>query len=130
MSTKFDPGTIKTAMVSPRWSALVRLDATATELATWDPQLFRHGRVLVPVDVQALYVPKGDATPFVRLPCALTTPDGQPPEKMPEPLANGATREPGVYLHWAPPDALLRGSLTQVPDASRNRLGMPPLPDR
>jgi len=130
MSAKFDPQTIKTAMVSPRWSGLVRLDAGVADVATWDPRLVRHSRVLVPVDVQALYVPAGDTTKFVRLPCALTTPDGQPPEKMPDPLADGVTREPGVYLHWAPPDALLRGTLTQVPDGSRNRLGMPPLPDR
>jgi hypothetical protein len=130
MSSKFDPATIKTAMVSSRWSGLARLDMAVADLATWDPRLVRHSRVLVPVDVQALYVPAGDTTKFVRLPCALTTPDGQPPEKMPEPLSEGVTREPGVYLHWAPPDALLRGTLTQVPDASRNRLGMPPLPDR
>ncbi len=130
MSSKFDPGTIKTAMVSPRWSGLVRVDASVAEIATWDSRLVRHGRVLVPVDVQALYVPVDDKTKFVRLPCALTTPDGQAPEKTPEPLAGGVIREPGVYLHWAPPDALLRGTLTQVPDASRNRLGMAPLPDR
>jgi len=108
----------------------VRLDTTPEAVALWDSGLLRRGRVLVPVDVQALYVPAGDASLFVRMPCALTTPDGQPPEKMPDPFAAGDKREPGVYLHWAPPDALLHGTLQSVPDASQNRLGMPPLPDR
>jgi hypothetical protein len=130
MSSQFDPEVVKKAMVSPRWSGLVRLDTTVDAIARWDPLLLRDGRVLVPVDVQALYVPPGDTTQFVRLPCGLTTPDGQPPENMPDPMAVGAPRAAGVYLHWAPPDSLLRGSLENVPDASRNRLSMPPLPDR
>src|SRR5712664_3950934 len=105
-----DPKVIRDAMVTPRWTGLVRLDASPAAIAQWDPTLLRECRVIVPVDVQALYVPAGDETPYVRLPYALTTPDGSPPE--------------------APPDSLLRGSLTDVNDGSRNRLGMPPLPDR
>jgi len=130
MSSQFPPDAVKKAMISPRWSGLVRLDTSVDALARWDPLLLRHSRVLVPVDVQALYVAQGDTTPFVRLPLGLTTPDGQPPENMPDPMADGVKREPGVYLQWAPPDALLRGTLQSVPDASSNRLGMPPLPDR
>lgn len=125
-----DPKVIRDAMVTPRWTGLVRLDASPAAIAQWDPTLLRECRVIVPVDVQALYVPAGDETPYVRLPYALTTPDGSPPEAMPDPFAAGATRPAGVYLHWAPPDSLLRGSLTDVNDGSRNRLGMPPLPDR
>jgi hypothetical protein len=127
---RFDPSTVQQAMVSPRWTAQVRTDVSPAAIATWDPGLLRESRVLVPVDVQALYVPPGDATKYVRLPFALTTPDGQAPEATPGPFADGVTRPAGVYLHWAPPDALMRGSLTDVNDGSRNRLGMPALPDR
>jgi hypothetical protein len=130
MSTKFDPNTIRNALVSPRWTGLVRVDTPVEAIARWDPLLLRHSRVLVPVDVQALYVPAGDTTKFVRLPCGITTPDNTPPEPMPDPLADGVTRDPGVYLQWTPPDALLRGTLQPVPDGSTNRLGMPALPDR
>jgi hypothetical protein len=128
--SQFDPTTIQKALISPRWSGLVRVDTTPEALATWDPSLLRHSRVLVPVDVQALYVPTGDTTLFVRLPCALTTPDGQAVEPTPAPLADGTKRDAGVYLHWAAPDSLLAGTLESVPDASRNRLSLPPLPDR
>ena len=130
MASRFDPQTVQQAMTSPRWAGLVRLGITPAEVATWDPTLLRESRALVPVDVQALYVPAGDQTKYVRLPFALTTPDGAPAEAMPAPLADGATRPPGVYLHWAPPDALLQGSLQDVADGSNNRLGMPALPDR
>ena len=130
MAGRFDIQTIQQAMVSARWSGLVRLDTTPAALATWDPGLLRESRVLVPVDVQALYVPPGDPTKYVRLPFALTTVDEAPAEPMPAPFADGAVRQSGVYLHWAPPDALLRGTLQDVPDGSSNRLAMPPLPDR
>ena len=49
---------------------------------------------------------------------------------MPVPFDPGVARAPGVYLHWAMPDALLRGSLTRQPDDATNRLGLPALPDR
>ena len=130
MANIFDPNTVRAAMVSPRWTGLVRLDVPPAAIAQWDTNLLRENRVIVPVDVQALYVPAGDTATYVRLPYALTTPDSAPPETMPDPFAPGVTRPAGVYLHWAPPDALLRGSLTNVPDGSKNRLSMPTLPDR
>jgi hypothetical protein len=125
-----DPGSIKQALLSERWAGLLRLDLAPETIATWDPNLLRQSRVLVPVNVQALYVPAGDSTLYVHLPSALTTPDGKPPESVPAPMAAGIKRNSGVYLHWAPPDALLRGALQNVPDGSANRLGMPALPDR
>ena len=39
-------------------------------------------------------------------------------------------RDPGVHLHWAMPDALLRGTLATAPDGATNRLAPPALPDR
>ena len=49
---------------------------------------------------------------------------------MPPPFSAGTPRPAGVHLHWAMPDALLRGALAERPDGSANRLGLPVLPDR
>jgi hypothetical protein len=128
MSAKFDPGTIAKATSTPRWSALVRTGVDAATVGTWDPGLVRETRVLVPIDVQALYVPAGSTEPMVRIPLSLTSPDGEQPAPQPAVLAPGTSRPAGVHLHWAPPDALLRGSLGDHGDT--NRLQLPSLPDR
>src|SRR5436190_18902581 len=125
-----DPGRLREAIASPRWTALSRAGLDLASLERWDATLLRESRVLVPIDLQALYVPEGSAEAMVRLPFALTEPDGQPPAEMPAPFDAGAAREPGVHLHWAMPDALLRGTLTTKPDGSRNRLELAALPDR
>ena len=67
MSNGFDRDAINRALVTPRWAALVRTDVTLDGLKNWDVRLLRQSRVLVPIDVQALYVPAGDATRFVGL---------------------------------------------------------------
>jgi hypothetical protein len=128
VSPTFDPGTIAKAVATPRWTALVRTGIDAAAVGTWDPQLVRETRVLVPIDVQALYVPAGSTEPMVRIPLSLTSPDGQPPAPQPAVLAPGTPRPSGVHLHWAPPDALLRGSLGD--HGETNRLQLPSLPDR
>ncbi len=130
MSPVADPKDISQALVSPRWTGLLRADATVAQMGTWDPSVLRQSRVIAPIDVQALYVPPGDTTLYVQLPFALTTPDGAPDAPMPEPMAKGTPRAPGVHLHWAPPDALLTGVMEEVPDGTPNRLGLAALPDR
>src|SRR5690606_14783598 len=47
---------------------------------------------------------------------------GQPPFEEPAP------RPPGVHLHWAMPDALMKGRATDASPTARS-LGLPPLPD-
>src|SRR5829696_794154 len=126
--SELEPEAIPAAQVSQRWAGLVRTGLDLAAVGTWDPFLVRDTRVLVPIDVQALYVPHGTTESFVRFPFAVTRPDGEPPEPMPEPFDPGAPRSPGVHLHWAMPDALLRGRLTE--QAGSNRLGLPALPDR
>jgi hypothetical protein len=93
MSERFDPETVTKAMASPRWSALVRTDLDLDAVTTWDPALVRESRVLVPVDVQALYVPQGSTEPMVRIPLALTAPDGQEPLP-PTPVLDPGTPRP------------------------------------
>jgi hypothetical protein len=124
----FDPESVSQAMASPRWSALVRTGLDARAVACWDPRLVRESRVLVPVDVQGLYVPAGSSEPMVRLPLALAAPDGQSPAEPTPVLDPGTPRPAGVHLHWAPPDALLRGTLAD--NGAANRLQLPALPDR
>jgi len=89
-------------------------------------EAFSYEPVYVPVDVQALVVTSsglnGDlvAQPFAD-PLA-----GDPPIL---PFADSSTdREPGVHLHWALPDALLRGEMSED-DAGEADLGLRPLPD-
>ncbi|HEY2814120.1 MAG TPA: hypothetical protein VGJ03_11700 [Acidimicrobiales bacterium] len=125
-----DPTKLAQAQASPRWVALTRGDLDLGTAATWDPTIVRESRVLVPVDVQALYVPTGDAEAMVRLPSAVSAPDGDPPPVTPPPFDPGTPRPAGVHLHWAPPDALLNGTMADRADGDRNRLGLPPLPDR
>lgn len=125
-----DPQALAQAVVSPRWSALVRAGLDLPAMARWDPALLRESRVLVPVDVQALYVPADSDERCAELPFALTEPDGQPARPAPAPFAAGGPRALGVHLHWAMPDALLDGTLTAKPDGASNRLGLPALPDR
>jgi hypothetical protein len=124
----FDPDDIARASASPRWSALVRTDVDPEAIGRWDPALDRQTRVLVPVDVQALFVPAGSAEPMVRVPLSLSAPDGEKPAPPTPVLDPGKPRPAGVHLHWAPPDALLRGSLGE--NSGANRLQLPPLPDR
>jgi citrate synthase len=129
-----DPGEIRAAIASKRFLAADRAALDLREIATWDKYLLREHRLLVPIDVQALYVPPGSTEALVRLPLLVAGPNGQAvtdPEKgMPPPFDPGSPREPGVHLHWAMPDALLRGSFGQAADGSPNRLGLPALPDR
>ncbi len=49
---------------------------------------------------------------------------------MPAPFDEGTPRPAGVHLHWAMPDALLRGTLDTAGQATANRMGLAPLPDR
>ena len=120
-----------TAVRSKRFLAADRAGVGLAEIATWDKHLLREARLLVPIDVQALFVPSESDEQMVRLPMVLSGPDGTPPEDaMPEPFDEGSTRARGVHLHWAMPDALLTGSLTSRATGTRNRLGLPPLPDR
>jgi hypothetical protein len=53
-----------------------------------------------------------------------------PEDGMPDPFDAGKPRPAGVHLHWAMPDALLRGTLSQRDDGAANRLALPVLPDR
>ena len=100
-----------------RFLAADRAQLDVAEISTWDKYLLREHRLLVPVDVQALYIEPGNAEKMVRLPMLVAGENGvgvsNPEDGMPDPFTEGTPRAPGVHLHWAMPDALLRGTLEQ-----------------
>lgn len=130
---KATPAMIREITGSKRFLAADRAGLAINEIATWDRYLLRGHRLLVPIDVQALYVEPGSTERMVRLPMLLAGPAGRvvenPEDGMPDPFDEGQPRPAGVHLHWAMPDALLRGTFEGA-DGSANRLSLPLLPDR
>jgi hypothetical protein len=108
---------VEVAAFSRRWAALAKLDVDVATIGTWDRSLPRDKRILVPIDVQAFVVPDADAEATV--PVAGGAGD-------PAPFDDGAPRPVGVHLHWAMPDALLRGAHVEGARSAT----MPALPDR
>jgi hypothetical protein len=131
---RLDQSALREIMFSKRFLAADRAKLDLDEIATWDPYLLREHRLLVPIDVQALYVEPGSTEPMVRLPMLVANVNGQPVEEpeagMPDPFDAGTPRPAGVHLHWAMPDALLRGTLKERGAGTTNRLFLPLLPDR
>ena len=131
----YDPELVAKAQTSGRWSAALRtgLDGRVAEVVeSWDGDLVREPRVLVPADVQAFVVPRGRPIDTLALPGPLTpgVPDEAKAVDGPKPFAPGAPRAPGVHLHWAMPDSLLRGRLRDPRGEPGGGLGLAALPDR
>lgn len=114
------PDTLRSAVYTARFAALARADVDLGTWATWDRRLPRNTRILVPLDVQAFVVPAQHGEATVRVGGVMDDP---------EPFADGVVRPTGVHLHWALPDALLRGEDVED-DAGAHHLRMTPLPDR
>ena len=111
------PERLARSVYTDRFAALARADVDLATWTTWDKHLVRDKRILVPVDVQAYVVPVGGRETCV----GVAGVDGDP-----APFDPGAVRPTGVHLHWALPDALLRGE----DDPATRRVRMPRLPDR
>ncbi len=111
------PENLQQAVYSPRWAWLVRADVDVKTVVTWDRKLPRNRRVLVPIDVQAYVASENPAETLVPV-------SGGPDD--PPPFADGDKPAAGIHLHWAMPDALLRGSES----ADSDELEMTLLPDR
>lgn len=81
--------------------------------------------LVVPVDVQALYVPLSHPERYVKLPLELGGAAGV--DEPVEPFSAPVARPRGVHLHWALPDGLLSGEMQDDPDAP---VAMRALPNR
>jgi hypothetical protein len=129
----YDPDLVLKTQTSLQFSALARTGLDVATVGTWDADLLRESRVLVPVDVQALVVPAG-GDEAVKLPGPLTPGSGDNPGPEvvdgPEPLGPSTTRPGGVHLQWALPDALLRGRLQDPRGRAGGGLELAALPDR
>lgn len=105
---------------------------------TWYLALPRTPRVMVPVHAEALVVRQGSNRPWAR--CGMQPPpaDAEGPVDVSELLHPPFTdledpRPPGVYLHWALPDALTHGSqkVTTKPGGEQvTEIVFPAVPDR
>lgn len=106
---------------------------TSRTVATWNPQLPRTPRVLVPIQLDALVLRTAGDVKWAD--CRF---------KQPPPGTNNSNRRdllpaqfsylpqsrpPGVYLHWALPDALTRSRAVTQSDQSVE-IQFPPIPDR
>jgi hypothetical protein len=99
------------------FSALTRTGIDVATAGTWDAELVRDKRVLVPIDVQAYVVGENGDERIVPVGYLVDDPD---------PFVDGDVLPTGVHLHWAMPDALLRGRNS----TSGAALALPDLPDR
>ena len=100
-------------------------------VATWNPDLRREKRLLVPIQVDALPVRVEGGT---WADCRMASPDSVDVEEprsidlLPLPFTDrDGPRARGVYLHWAMPDGLLHLDATED---SEQEPTPPPLPDR
>jgi hypothetical protein len=94
---------------------------TQRVISTWNPDLSRDPRVLVPILVEALVVRQEGGQWAETL--MKRTPDSGDAvgagDLLPQPFSlSSAARPKGVYLHWALPDALTKG--TQNPDTTES----------
>ena len=146
----YSPDQMQKLQSTEEYSLVGRLGLSEGVLSTWDDELLREPRVCVPIDVQALVVPAGDEAGSSGVPLVGPLSPGRAPADGvaahdavtgPAPFAAAVAREPGVHLHWAMPDALLRGVLadptesaaaavTGGPRADGGGLNLAPLPDR
>jgi hypothetical protein len=114
--------------IDPRLVAVaVAHGLTPGMLATWNPAIARTPRVMVPVQLDALVVREAGGT---WADCRMAAPDPGPVSQahtlLAAPFTERDPRPPGVYLHWALPDALTRGAGSASDPAVR----FPALPDR
>src|SRR4051812_46147513 len=101
-------------------------------IGTWFPGLPRTPRVMVPIQLDALVVRSAGAqwaNCRMKIPLSPSA-DSAPVDTrplLPKPFENlSESRPPGVYLHWALPDALTRG----INNATNETVDFPAIPDR
>ena len=113
------------------FAAALAHNLSPAAITTWNPDIARSPRVLVPIELTVLAVRTETST---WADCKMAAPPTDAPgditpavDLLPEPFKNlDAPRPTGVYLHWALPDALTQGRVSATdPDVA-----FPAIPDR
>lgn len=127
MAEKIKPELMNTILSSGNWALATNVRDRVVDAGLLFPKrpVEPDPALLVPVDVQALYVPKSHDERYVRLPLDLG--EGADDGKVKEPFSTPRARAKGVHLHWALPDGLLRGDMV---DDADEPVQMRPLPNR
>ena len=127
MADPIKPSTIKALLDSQNWTMATRVEELAVkpEVLFPKPEPPPRPALVVPVDVQALYIPPDHTERYVKLPMELA--DLKPENKVQPPFEATRARAKGVHLHWALPDGLLRGEMQDDEEAP---IAMRPLPNR
>ncbi len=123
--------------LSPAFQAVASTGIDLPSLLDSSPHVSRKPRLLVPIDVQVMRVRSNEAVEHADVSTAAVLDsalDGDAPEAAPPaPFTEGDKRRPGMYIHWAVPDALTRGDV-EVDDEGELRPGseasFPVLPNR
>ncbi len=113
------------SVTSAAFTRIAEAGLSPKVIATWDPELSRDPRLLVPVDVRAMVVAPDEEVEHADVATTLLAASEPPGRAAPDPFTEGGKRAPGVYLHWALPDALTRGTGDETAGVQ-----MRPLPDR
>ena len=108
---------------STDWAVATRIGPDYDGAKHFDRLVPADPRLLVPVDLQALVVPKGSAAGRTAATSAAACSTPTPDERLPPPFTPAADLPPGVHLHWALPDGLTKAK--PQPPGGR-RAGPPP----
>jgi hypothetical protein len=127
--------------LSPAFAAVAASGLDINSLTAVSVSIRRVPRLIVPIDVQGLRVVEdqpvehADIATAAILEATATESDTlpEPTTTAPDPFTELAPRKPGVYLHWAVPDALARGEVgvedeEELQPAAETTF--PPLPNR
>ncbi|WP_298970548.1 hypothetical protein [uncultured Roseobacter sp.] len=127
MADRIKPDLMNAILGSGNWTLATTVQDRVVDANVLFPKppVVPDPALLVPVDVQALYVPASHSERYVRLPLELG--EGADQGKVTEPFSTPRARAKGVHLHWALPDGLLRGEMVEDKDAP---VQMRPLPNR
>ena len=120
-----NPEDVGKAIFTERYAVLARTGLSVAAIDSWDEQLARDSRLLVPIDVQALVIDAGGGGEAVPTETVLPIVDEGDTEGVlpvpPAPFGKPFERAPGVHLHWAMPDGLTRGDAGAVSETAPPR---------
>ena len=127
--------------LTPAFAAVAATGLDIETLSEVETAVERVPRLEVPIDVQALRVADGETIEHAEISTgaildAATRPiDSVDPAQVtaPDPFSDLDPRKPGIYVHWAVPDALLQAEVESEDESSvrpESEITFPALPNR